>query len=302
MGKRARRRALFPGVGGVLGAPGFFDSSWIPSTSQYGPSTDEIVGNVGWAAAANSFLPANFHQLLRERPMGLGTFGVGSTINPWTLGLDPNGGGGGGGGFGGVNWGDVLIGGANVVGAYFDRKQQRKLLKQQARMQQMMNMGGGNPFLNTNPNLGGVAGQSLNFGSLTPSGASSWGDLAAWQTAPVDPGGLFGGAVATNAGLPAVLAPGVVGGTVATIGRIGGPLLRTLMKYMAPAAAAALITDLIEGGVTAGGPYRTESANKAIAYRGDLAACKRLRAAGKAIGYARATGVRRGSVRRRRRC
>lgn len=284
----------------VPGVPAFDPLGYV------GGPTDAV--HFGWGGAADSpgaFLVAQTHDALRqarEATMGLGTFGVGSSLNPWSLGTSST----GGGGFGAVNWGDVLIGGANVVGAYFDRKQQRKLLKAQQRAQMLAMTGGGyayNPYVTTNPNIGGVAGNAAmtNFG-LTPSGnaASGWGDLAAWQTAPVDPGGIFG-ASATNAGLPAVLAPGVVGGAVATAARIGGPLLRTLMKYMAPAAAAVLIDDLITNGVTAGGPYRTEGANKALAYRGDLAACKRLRKLGSAIGYARSTGARR-SVRRGRRC
>lgn len=233
-------------------------------------------------------------------PVSLQSFGQGGGLGGgWGLGVV--GAGGGGGGYG-TDWSNLLLGGANVVGAYFDRKQQRKLLKQQARLQRNAMQGfGGSMYQNINPNLGA---------SLTP-GAQNWGmpttaqpggQYAAWQTAPIDPGMIFdeGGLQVTQAGLPIAAAGAAVAAGARAVA--GSSLVRALMKYVAPAAAFALAESLMDDGVTAGGPYRTSAGNKALAYRGDLAACKRLRKLGGAIGYARATGTRRGSVRRGRRC
>lgn len=174
----------------------------------------------------------------------------------------------GGGGFGTTNWGDVLLQGLNVGLSYKAAKEQAKAMRRM--------YGGGGGFMIQQPNLGG--GLML----APPSGD------------------IFGG------GAPTVPVPAVPGSStpapfVGAAIRGGAALLKVLAKYVGPAAAVELAANLMSDGVTAGGPYRTEAANRAIAYRGDLAACKRLRAAGKAIGYARATGMRR-SVRRGRRC
>jgi hypothetical protein len=122
---------------------------------------------------------------------------------------------------------------------------------------------------NTTPGIGGS--------SLTP---------------PSDP---FGGI--TTAGMGGALVPAVAGAVVRYAPRVLA-LAKSLAKYVAPAVAIEMAQVLVADGVTGGGPYRTAAGNSAIAYRGDLAACKRLRKAGQAIGYARATGMRR-SVRRR---
>lgn len=206
------------------------------------------------------------------------------------------------GGTGGSNVWDVIGAGVNTLTNWAvgksQAKQQIKYLKQLNKLRAGGAGGYGGNVLNLNPNLGG----STNVGGFWPSLPGA-GPL--YQQAPMSPDDVFGttvpaGSMTTEANLPAVVT--AVGGAVA---RAVPGMVRSVMRAfpgLAAGAAVALATSLAEKGFSHGGPYRTESANKAIAYRGDLQACKRLRAAGKAIGYARATGVRRSVRRRGRRC
>lgn len=175
-----------------------------------------------------------------------------------------------GGGWGGSSggWQEALGQGLGALTSYYAGKAQYKgqlaLAKQQRRFQTLT------------PNIGSTA--------MTP-----------YQNAVMqNPEDIFGGV--TQASMLPALIP-AAGLAVRGI----GALARSLSKYLAPAAAVELAARLAFDGASVGGPYRTEAGNKALAYRGDLAACKRLRKLGSAIGYARSTGVRR-RVGRRGRC
>jgi hypothetical protein len=194
-------------------------------------------------------------------------------------------------------WSDVGRDAINLLGNWAVSRAQERAAKRAFKyrtraltLQQPM----GNAVMNLTPGIGGVPSYML------PAAAPAWQDLAAWQQAPVSAGDVFEPTMAAIGGVvPAVTAVGTA------IARQVPAIVRAVQRAfpsLAGGAAVALASALASNGFSAGGPYRTESANRAIAYRGDLAACKRLRAAGKAIGYARATGLSRRSVRRGRRC
>jgi hypothetical protein len=201
------------------------------------------------------------------------------------------------GGIGG--WHDVGMQAVNLLGNWALSRAQARAMRRAANAQARAYGAlygatqGGGPVLNITPGIGASSGLSVGA-------PPAWQNQAAWQTAPPD---VFGGGGVSEAGvLPAVLP--ALGAAGAAVARGLPAIVRAVQRAfpsLAGGAAVALASALAQNGFSSGGPYRSEAGNKAIAYRGDLAACRRLRKAGQAIGYARATGMRR-SLRGRKRC
>lgn len=276
MGKRARRfRSLFPGVGGVVGARPFFDAGWIPSTSQYGPSTDEIVGNIGWAAAANSFLPRNFFEALStpapSAPQG------GSNVSLFT---GQGAGGLGGGGYGMTDWGG-LVGslGQGVIGI-FQAKQANKALKRLNRLA----MGGRPQMMPSLAGLGG--GLASGFAPATVPAAAAGGSILD----SLGLGGLLGGL----GGIASGLGPDILPGGLEESGTgVFGP---DLFKPTASSARQRMI-DAVHPGT--GERVFWRPVGRPIMFAGDAALLKRTRKLARKMNAG--CGAARPTFRRRRR-